>query len=78
MKLKIGDEVRTRKGCRIQGAPGKLTITEIGRKWNQFDAVMCEYYMKNSSEYRAGAVRCQGLVNYVYYIMISLSCGKTW
>jgi hypothetical protein len=39
--MKIGDKVRTTKGCRIAGNPGILTVVEIGKKWGCYDAVMC-------------------------------------
>jgi len=49
MKFKVGDVVKTKKGCRIQGPPlEKLIVIEINRKWSYFDAVMCEYDNKKS------------------------------
>lgn len=40
--MKVGDRVYTTKGCRIKGCLDVLIITEIGKTWGRFDAVICK------------------------------------
>ena len=43
-EIKIGDKVRTVKACRLR--PDRtaytLTVIETGKKWRDYDAVICE------------------------------------
>ena len=41
VKLKKNDKVYTSKGKRNLKNPGMLVITETGRKWKEYDAVIC-------------------------------------
>ena len=41
MKIKVGDIVKTRKGCRINGPSGDLVVIKLGLRWGRFEAVEC-------------------------------------
>jgi len=40
--FKVGDRVRTTKGCRIAGRGGAMHVFETGKRWGKFDAVLCQ------------------------------------
>jgi len=42
MKLKVGDKVKTMKGCRINGTYDTLLVLDINKKWKEYDACLCQ------------------------------------
>ena len=41
-EIKVGDFVYTKKENRARGITGKLWVIETGKKWRDFDAVICK------------------------------------